>query len=85
MKKVCSFIFAAALLLTSCSSYTANGAMIGSSVGSVVGSMTNSSHGTGIGSLVGMAAGAAIGASVEKAQTNKAMRGEETLIIEKDN
>ncbi len=82
MKRTFPFICAAALLFVSCSSYTANGAMIGSSVGSVVGSMTNANHGSGIGSLVGMAAGAAIGASVEKAQANKAAHGEETLIIE---
>lgn len=64
--------FCTSILLTSCSSYVASGAMTGGAIGSAIGSITGGYRGHEWGTLIGMAAGAAVGASIEAAETARA-------------
>lgn len=68
MKKILVYTVLAALLLSSCDSYTGAGAYTGSAVGRVLGSavggITGGRHGHEIGTIVGMAGGAIIGGAI---------------------
>ena len=80
MKKSLVIIASAALLFSSCSSYTASGAMVGGEfghvIGSAIGGITGGWRGHDMGSLIGTVggaiAGAAIGAAVEQSAEKKA-------------
>ena len=71
MKKVLLMSVGALLLLSSCGTYTADGAVtggwFGSVIGSAIGGISGGHRGSHIGSLIGMAGGAVIGASVGQA------------------
>lgn len=78
--KLISVVLAGGLLLTtSCSSYTASGAMVGGEfghvIGSAIGGISGGWRGHHVGSLIGtvggVVAGAAIGAAVESAQNRQ--------------
>lgn len=62
------------LLLTSCSSYTATGAMTGGMIGSAVGGIFGGHYGHDVGTLVGAATGAAVGANAEARARRNAER-----------
>ncbi|MBP1541690.1 MAG: hypothetical protein ILA25_05930 [Prevotella sp.] len=68
MKKIAFMITGAVLLMSSCGTYTGQGAVVGGSFGAVLGSaiggVAGGWRGSDIGTIVGMASGAAIGASV---------------------
>lgn len=68
MKKGMIYLAAGALLLSSCGTYTSNGAATGATFGSILGSaiggIAGGPRGSDIGTIVGMAGGAAIGASI---------------------
>ena len=68
MKKSMMTLFASALLLVGCSTYTGQGAMTGAAFGSIIGSaiggMAGGWQGSNMGQIVGMAGGAAVGAAV---------------------
>lgn len=57
--------------MTSCTSYTATGAMTGGMAGSLIGGMMGGYHGSNVGALVGMAAGAAMGAAAEQQERER--------------
>ena len=61
-------LFVGVLLMSSCATYTGQGAyaggMIGSLIGSAVGGMSGGYHGSNVGTLVGLAGGAAVGAAI---------------------
>ncbi len=84
MKKSFIIFIGVALLLSSCSSYTASGAMVGGEfghvVGSAIGGISGGWRGHHMGSLIGTVggavAGAAIGAAVEKSAENRSQRGQ---------
>ena len=63
------------LMMSSCATYTGQGALIGAEVGGVVGSLfggiTGGWRGRDIGQLAGMAGGAAVGAAVGSAADQK--------------
>ena len=67
MKKSLILSLSAAMVLSSCSTYTGSGAITGGSLGSILGSaiggIAGGARGSDIGSIVGMAGGAIIGAS----------------------
>ena len=71
MKKVLLMSVGALLLLSSCGTYTAEGAVtggwFGSVIGSAIGGISSGHRGSNIGSLIGMAGGAVIGAAVGQA------------------
>ena len=71
MKKVLLISVSALLLLNSCGTYTADGAVtggwFGSVIGSAIGGISGGHRGSNIGSLIGMAGGAVIGAAVGQA------------------
>ncbi|MCR4854055.1 MAG: hypothetical protein K5893_10750 [Prevotella sp.] len=71
MKKVAIFAVGAALLLSSCGSYTASGAYTGSSLGSILGSaiggLTGGPRGSDWGTIIGMAGGAVVGGAIGNA------------------
>ena len=71
MKKVVVLTMGAALLLSSCGTYTGAGAytggMFGSMIGSAIGGISGGYRGSDIGSLIGMAGGAAVGAVIGSA------------------
>lgn len=56
MKKITLILMAALMLVTSCATYTGNGALIGTGAGAAVGA--------GVGALIGKGKGAAIGAGI---------------------
>lgn len=68
MKKNAILLVSAAMLLTSCGTYTASGAYTGSSLGSILGSaiggISGGPRGSDIGTIVGMAGGAIIGGAI---------------------
>lgn len=68
MKKVMLISMGAALLLSSCGTYTGSGAYAGGSFGSIIGSaiggIAGGHRGSDVGTLIGMAGGAMIGAAV---------------------
>lgn len=67
MKRVLIFS-AAALLLSSCNTYTGSGAYagatLGTMLGSAIGGIVGGPHGSDVGTIVGMAGGAFVGASI---------------------
>lgn len=67
MKKSLILSLSAAVVLSSCDTYTGSGAVTGGSLGSILGSaiggIAGGARGSDIGSIVGMAGGAIIGAS----------------------
>jgi uncharacterized protein YcfJ len=71
MKKVAIFAVGAALLLSSCGSYTASGAYTGSSLGSILGSaiggLAGGPRGSDWGTIIGMAGGAVVGTAIGSA------------------
>ena len=76
MKKVVVLTMGAALLLSSCGTYTGAGAytggMFGSMIGSAIGGISGGYRGSDIGSLIGMAGGAAVGAAIGSAADQRA-------------
>lgn len=76
MKKNALVMMVVALLLSSCASYTGQGAyaggMIGSVLGSAIGGIGGGWRGHNIGTVIGMAGGAAVGAAVGAAADQKA-------------
>jgi uncharacterized protein YcfJ len=89
MKKGIVLLMGAALLLSGCGSYTANGALIGSDIGHVIGAsiggINGGWRGHHVGSLIGTVggavAGAAIGAAVENAQQRKMAEAESRRMV----
>ena len=79
MKKVVLISACSLLLMSSCGTYTGQGAYVGGSFGSMVGSaiggIAGGWRGSDVGSLIGMAGGAVVGAAVgaaaDKAQEQK--------------
>ncbi|MBR1389180.1 MAG: hypothetical protein IJ569_06140 [Prevotella sp.] len=71
MKKVLVISVGAMLLLSSCGTYTGEGAFVGGQFGSVIGSaiggIAGGWRGSDIGTLVGMAGGAVVGAAIGSA------------------
>lgn len=71
MKKVVVMTLGAALLLSSCGTYTASGAytgsMFGSIIGSAIGGISGGPRGSDVGTLIGMAGGAVVGAAIGSA------------------
>ena len=71
MKKVLLISVGSLLLLSSCGTYTADGAAtggwFGSIIGSAIGGIAGGPRGSDIGTLIGMAGGAVIGAAVGQA------------------
>jgi hypothetical protein len=71
MKKVLLISVGALLLLSSCGTYTADGAVtggwFGSVIGSAIGGIAGGHRGSDVGTLIGMAGGAMIGAAVGQA------------------
>ena len=78
MKKILLVSMSAALLFTSCGTYTGAGAVTGGSFGSIIGSaiggIAGGRHGSNVGTLIGMAGGAAVGAAVGAAADNAQQR-----------
>ena len=76
MKKVLILMIAAILLMSSCSTYTAEGVYVGSSAGAlfgtVIGGMAGGGRGADLGAVVGMASGAAVGAAIGQAAEDRA-------------
>lgn len=75
MKKFYIIPLSAAILLSSCGTYTGSGAMTGGTFGSILGSaiggIAGGSYGSDIGTIIGMAGGAAVGAAVGSAADKK--------------
>ena len=76
MKNLIKIILLGSMLtMSSCGTYTGEGALIGAEVGSVVGSLfggiSGGWRGSDVGQLVGMAGGAAVGAAVGAAADQK--------------
>ena len=71
MKKTLVVSVSALLLLSSCGTYTGQGAYVGGSFGSIIGSaiggIAGGWRGSDVGSLIGMAGGAAVGAAIGSA------------------
>ena len=76
MKKTLILVMGSVLLLSSCSTYTGQGAYIGGSFGSVLGSAIGGISGgwrvEHVGSLIGLAGGAVVGAAIGSAADQKA-------------
>lgn len=81
MKKNVLLLLLAALLLTSCNTYTgagaATGGYFGSMVGSMIGGISDGRRGSNVGGLIGMAGGAVIGAVVGNAADQEEARKRE--------
>ena len=75
MKKVFVITVGAALLLSSCGTYTGSGAYAGASLGSILGSaiggISDGPRGSDIGTIVGMAGGAIVGSAIGAAKDQK--------------
>ena len=78
MKKDLVILVSAMVLLSSCGTYTADGAVtggwFGSMIGSAIGGITGGHRGSDIGSLVGMAGGAIVGAAIGQAADDAEQR-----------
>ncbi|MGM9713136.1 MAG: glycine zipper family protein [Prevotella sp.] len=75
MKKLIIMTIVTVTLLSSCNTYTGQGAAFGSIIGSAVGGLAGGPRGSDIGTLVGMATGAAVGAAADaKAEQERYMR-----------
>ena len=74
MKKSLVILVSAMVLLSSCGTYTADGAAtggwFGSMIGSAIGGISGGPRGSDIGSLIGMAGGAIVGAAIGQAADN---------------
>lgn len=74
MKKGLVIFVSAMVLLSSCGTYTANGAAtggwFGSMIGSAIGGISGGPRGSDIGTLIGMAGGAMVGAAIGQAADN---------------
>ncbi|MBQ9677305.1 MAG: hypothetical protein IJV44_04140 [Prevotella sp.] len=75
MKKIGIYLIGAALLVSSCGTYTGQGAYAGATFGSILGSaiggISGGWRGSDIGTIVGMAGGAAVGAAIGAAADQK--------------
>lgn len=76
MKKLVIMVLLGGMLtMSSCGTYTGQGALVGAEIGGVVGSLfggiTGGWRGSDVGQLVGMAGGAAVGASIGAAADQK--------------
>lgn len=75
MKKMIFITMLSILTMSSCSTYTANGAMtggmFGAMIGSSIGGISGGWRGSHVGQVVGMASGAAIGAAIGAAEEKK--------------
>lgn len=75
MKNTLMALIASAVLLSSCGTYTGQGAYVGGSFGSILGSaiggIAGGWRGSDVGTIVGMAGGAAIGAAIGAAADQK--------------
>lgn len=75
MKKSIITLFVGVLLLSSCGTYTGQGAFAGATIGSVLGSaiggISGGWRGSDVGTVIGMAGGAAVGAAVGAAADQK--------------
>ena len=71
MKKVLFILVSAMVLLSSCGTYTGQGAVtggwFGSMIGSAIGGISGGHRGSDVGSLIGMAGGAIVGAAIGQA------------------
>jgi outer membrane lipoprotein SlyB len=78
MKKVLIMTVGAALLLSSCGTYTGSGAYTGATFGSILGSaiggLNDGRRGSDIGTIVGMAGGAIIGGAIGSAKDRQDQR-----------
>ena len=75
MKKMLFVLAVSTVLLSSCSTYTGQGAYTGATLGSILGSaiggISGGWHGSHVGEIVGMAGGAAVGAAIGSAADKK--------------
>lgn len=78
MKKVYALSLSAALLLSSCDTYTGAGAYTGTSIGAILGSaiggISDGPRGSDIGTIVGMAGGAILGGVIGNAKDKQRER-----------
>ena len=78
MKKIITYLFVFSILLSSCSSRTAQGAYTGSQIGSVLGSaiggISNGWRGRDVGTVVGLVGGAVVGGAIGNACDNAEKR-----------
>ncbi len=72
MKKLGIIAATILILLSSCDSYTASGAMTGGLIGSAIGGITGGHRGHDVGALVGAVVGATAGAAVRDAEIRRA-------------
>ncbi len=76
MRKNLVIAICAGVLLSSCGTYTGEGAyaggMVGSVLGSAIGGITGGWRGSDVGTIVGMASGAVVGAAIGSAADEKA-------------
>ena len=75
MKKYMMFLALSVLVLSSCGTYTGQGAYAGATFGSILGSaiggISGGWQGSNVGQVVGMAGGAAVGAAIGAAADKK--------------
>lgn len=75
MKKYMMFLAVSVVMLSSCGTYTGQGAYAGATMGSLLGSaiggISGGWHGSNVGQIVGMAGGAAVGAAIGSAADKK--------------
>ena len=78
MKKGIVYMIGAALLLSSCGTYTGSGAYagvgLGAILGSAIGGIAGGPRGSDLGTIIGMAGGAAVGAAIGAQADEKAHR-----------
>lgn len=78
MKKGIVYMIGAALLLSSCGTYTGSGAYAGGGLGAILGSaiggIAGGPRGSDLGTIIGMAGGAAVGAAIGAQADEKAHR-----------
>jgi hypothetical protein len=89
MRKVLVLLICSILFLTSCGTYTGEGAAVGSYAGSIFGSaiggIIGGPRGSDVGTLVGMAGGAVVGASVGAAADQKVASDYQNYQVERAN
>ena len=75
MKKMLFVLAVSTMLLSSCGTYTGQGAYTGATLGSILGSaiggISGGWHGSHVGEIVGLAGGAAVGAAIGSAADRK--------------
>lgn len=86
MKKNLVILLSAAILVSSCDTYTGSGAYaggtLGSLIGSAIGGIAGGGRGADIGSLVGLAGGVALGAAAGAAADAKVQKQEKAELHE---